>query len=77
MTQEQHDFEMNCAGQAQAEYEQQMDYYKYLDSLIESKQYQLHAIHTVTDMLLSKQFASSGLSVIEYLMCERRKLELK
>lgn len=77
MTQEQHDFEMNCAGQAQAEYEQQMEYYAYLDRLIECKQYQLHAIHIVTDMLLSKQFASSGLSVIEYLMCERRKLELK
>ena len=40
MTQEQHDYEMGCAGQAQAEYEAQMAYYEYLDSLIETKEYQ-------------------------------------
>jgi hypothetical protein len=44
MTQEQHDYEMGCAGQAQAEYEAQMAYYEYLDSLITDKQYQLHAV---------------------------------
>jgi hypothetical protein len=43
MTQEQHDYEMGCAGQAQAEYEAQMAYFGHKNqnqcSLIKKLQY--------------------------------------
>lgn len=77
MTQEQHDYEMGCAGQAQAEYEAQMAYYEYLDSLIADKQYQLHAIEIALDMLNSKEYANSGLSAKDYLYAERKSLAVK
>jgi hypothetical protein len=74
MTQEQYDYEMGCAGQAQAEYEAQMAYYEYLDSLIADKKYQLHAIQVAIDILESKQFTDSGLSAKDYLDSERKRL---
>jgi hypothetical protein len=74
MTQEQHDYEMGCAGQAQAEYEAQMAYYEYLDGLISDKQYQLHAVEIALDMLNSKQFANSGMSAKDWLNKERKRL---
>ena len=77
MTQEQHDYEMGCAGQAQAEYEAQMAYYQYLDSLIQAKEYQLHAVEIALDMLNSKEFANSGLSAKDYFNAERQKLTFK
>ena len=77
MTQEQHDYEMGCAGHAQAEYEAQMAYYEYLDSLIADKQYQLHAVEIALDMLNSKQFTNSGLSAKDYLDAERKRLAIK
>lgn len=77
MTQEQHDYEMECAGQAQAEYEAQMAYYEYLDSLIADKQYQLHAVEIALDMLNSKEYANSGLSAKDYLDAERKRLAVK
>jgi hypothetical protein len=77
MTQEQHDYEMGCAGQAQAEYEAQMAYYEYLDSLITDKQYQLHAVEIALDMLNSKEFANSGMSPKDWLDSERKRLAVK
>jgi len=77
MTQEQHDYEMGCAGQAQAEYEAQMAYYEYLDSLIADKQYQLHAVEIALDMLNSKEFANSGMSPKDWLDTERKRLAVK
>lgn len=77
MTQEQYDYEMGCAGEAQAEYEAQMAYYEYLDGLIATQQYQLHAIEVVMDMLNSKHFVNSGLSAKEYLDAERKRLSGK
>jgi hypothetical protein len=77
MTQEQHDYEMGCAGQAQAEYEAQMAYYEYLDSLIADKQYQLHAVEIALDMLNSKEFANSGMSPKDWLNAERKRLAVK
>jgi hypothetical protein len=77
MTQEQHDYEMGCAGQAQAEYEAQMAYYEYLYSLIEAKEYQLHAIEIALDMLNSKQFADSKMSAKDWLDSERKRLAVK
>lgn len=74
MTQEQHDYEMGCAGQAQAEYEAQMAYYEYLDGLIADKQYQLHAVEIALDMLNSKEFANSGMSPKDWLDAERKRL---
>ena len=77
MTQEQHDYEMGCAGQAQAEYEAQMAYYEYLDSLIADKQYQLHAVEIALDMLNTKEFATSGMSPKDWLDSERKRLAVK
>jgi len=77
MTQEQYDYEMGCAGQAQSEYEAQMAYYEYLDGLIEAKEYQLYAIEIALDMLNSKKFANSGLSAKDYLDAERKRLAVK
>ena len=77
MTQEQHDYEMGCAGQAQAEYEAQMAYYEYLDGLISDKQYQLHAVEIALDMLNSKEFANSGMSPKDWLDAERKRLAVK
>jgi hypothetical protein len=77
MTQEQHDYEMGCAGQAQAEYEAQMAYYEYLDGLIADKQYQLHAVEIALDMLNSKEFANSGMSPKDWLDAERKRLAIK
>jgi hypothetical protein len=77
MTQEQHDYEMGCAGQAQAEYEAQMAYYEYLDSLIEAKEYQLHAVEIALDMLNSKEFVNSGMLPKDWLDSERKRLAVK
>jgi hypothetical protein len=77
MTQEQHDYEMGCAAQAQADYEAQMEYYAYLDKLIEDKQYQLHAVEIALDMLNSKEFANSGMSAKDWLDAERKRLVVK
>lgn len=74
MTNEQYEYEMNCAGQAQAEYEQQMAYYEYLDGLIESKQYQLHAIEIVIDMLNSKRFIESKMTDKDFLFLVKSEL---
>ena len=67
MTEEQCNYEMGCAGQAEAEYQAQMAYYEYLDGLIESKQYQLHAIEVCLDMLISEDFAHSNKTPKQYL----------
>ena len=77
MTQEQHDYEAGYAAQAEAEYQAQMEYYDYLDKLIESKQYELHAVEIALDMLNSKEFANSGLSAKDYLDAERKRLAVK
>ena len=77
MTQEQHDYEMGCAAQAQAEYEAQMAYYEYLDGLIEEKEYQLHAVEMALDMLNSKEFANSELSAKDYLNAVKKRLTNK
>lgn len=72
MTQEQYDYEMGAAAQAQ--YEAEMAYYDYLDSLIKNKEYELHGIEIVLDILGSKHFAQSNLNPIDYLV--KRKYEL-
>ena len=77
MTQEQHDYEMGCAGQAQSEYEAQMAYYEYLDSLIQAKEYQLHAVEIALDMLNSKEFTNSGMSPKDWLDAERKRMAIK
>lgn len=77
MTEEQHDYEMGCVGQAQAEYESQMAYYEYLDNLIEAKEYQLHAVEIALDMLNLKEFTNSGMSAKDWLDAERKRLATK
>lgn len=77
MTQEQHDYEAGYASQAEAEYQAQMEYYNYLDKLIESKQYELHAVEIALDMLNSKEFANSGMLPKDWLDSERKRLAVK
>ena len=79
MTQEQWEYEAGYAAQAQAEaeYQAEMEYYTYLDKLIEDKQYQLHAVEIALDMLNSKEFANSGMSAKDYLDAERKRLAVK
>lgn len=71
MTQEQLEYEAGYAAQAEAEY------YAYLDKLIEDRQYQLHAVEVVLDMLNSKEFANSGMSPKDWLESERKRLAVK
>jgi len=77
MTQEQREYESGYAAQAEAEYQAQMEYYAYLDKLIEDKQYQLHAVEIALDMLNSKEYANSRLSAKDYLDAERKRLAVK
>ena len=77
MTQEQWEYEAGYAAQAEAEYEAQMAYYEYLDSLIEAKEYQLHAVEIALDMLNSKEFANSGMLPKDWLDLERKRLAVK
>jgi len=77
MTQEQREYESGYASQAEAEYQAQMEYYAYLDKLIEDKQYQLHAVEIALDMLNSKEYANSRLSAKDYLDAERKRLAVK
>jgi len=74
MTQEQYEYEAAYAAQAEAEYQAEMEYYAYLDKLIEDRQYQLHAVEIALDMLNSKEFANSGLLEKDYLDIERKRL---
>ena len=74
MTQEQWEYEAGYAAQAEAEYQAEMEYYVYLDKLIEDKQYQLHAVEIALDMLNSKEFANSGMSPKDWLDAERKRL---
>ena len=77
MTQEQREYESGYAAQAAAEHQAQMEYYAYLDKLIEDKQYQLHAVEIALDMLNSKEYANSRLSAKDYLDAERKRLAVK
>jgi hypothetical protein len=77
MTQEQWEYEAGYAAQAEAEYQAEMEYYSYLDKLIENKQYELHAVEIALDMLNSKEFANSGLSPKDWLEAERKRLSVK
>jgi hypothetical protein len=77
MTQEQWEYEAGYAAQAEAEYQAEIEYYAYLDKLIEDKQYQLHAVEIALDMLNSKEFAKSGLPAKDYLDAERKRLWVK
>jgi len=77
MTQEQWEYEAGYAAQAEAEYQAEMEYYSYLDKLIENKQYELHAVEIALDMLNSKKFANSGLSPKDWLEAERKRLSVK
>lgn len=72
--QDQHEYEQSLGAQAMAEYEQEMAYYAYLDSLIAGKQYQLHAIQVTLDMLNSLEFRNSGLSAVEFLINKRAEI---
>jgi hypothetical protein len=74
MTQEQWEYEAGYAAQAEAEYQAEIEYYAYLDKLIEDKQYQLHAVEIALGMLNSVEFAGSGLSEKDYLGIERKRL---
>jgi hypothetical protein len=74
MTQEQYEYEAAYAAQAEAEYQAEMEYYAYLDKLIEDRQYQLYAIEIALRMLNSVEFAGSGLSEKDYLDIERKRL---
>jgi len=62
----QYEAEMYAAA-AQAEYEHEMDYQRYLSELLENKQERLFAIHIALDILKSAQFATSRLNPVEYL----------
>jgi hypothetical protein len=77
MTQEQWEYEAGYAAQAEAEYQAEMEYYAYLDKLIEDKQYQLHAVEMALDMLNSKEFANSELSAKDYLNAVKKRLTNK
>ena len=70
MTQEQ--WEYGQGGPWEIEYESQMAFYEYLDELLSEKQYELHAIEIVLEMLNSQHFVKSGLSAKDYLQAERK-----
>ena len=65
------EFEYNQSCMASAEYQAQIEWYNYLDGLIESKEYKLHAIEVVLEILKTKNFIQSGLSEIDYLRKEK------
>jgi hypothetical protein len=71
------EYEAGYAAQAEAEYWAEMEYYAYLDKLIDEKQYQLHAVEIALDMLNSKEFANSGMSPKDWLDAERKRLAIK
>jgi hypothetical protein len=77
MTREQYEYEAGHASQAEAEYQAEMEWYAYLEKLIEDKQYQLHAIEIALDMLNSHLFAKSGMTPKEWLNSERSRLTIK
>jgi len=77
MTQEQWEYESGYAAQAEAEYQAEMEYYAYLDKLIEDEQYQLYAVEIALDMLNSKEFTNSGMSPKDWLAAERERLGVK
>lgn len=78
MTNEQWDFEQSFGAQAeyeaQMEHDAQMAFFEYLGGLLADKQYKLHAIEIVLEMLNSQHFTKSGLAAKDYLEAERKNL---
>lgn len=68
--------EMEAQAQAQGEYEAEAahEYEKYLDGLIDNKQYQLFAIEICQDYLNSIEFRDSKLTALEFLSLKKERL---
>lgn len=65
---------ISAQAEAEAQYEYYRQYQEYLDSLIEAKQYELFSIEYCLDLLMSKEFAESGLTASQYLSQKKEKL---
>lgn len=74
-SQEEHDYYESGAAEAQAMYEQQEAYCSFLNSLIEKKQYELHAIYIALDILDSQQFKESKQTAFDYLLNKKNTIE--
>lgn len=74
-SQEEHDYYESGAAQAEAEYQEQQAYHKFLDGLIDTKQYYLHAIYVMMDVLNSHEFKHSKLPISDFLIQQKNKLE--
>lgn len=75
MTNEQYEYEQGMAAQAEAEYQAELEYFQYLDELLENKQYDLHAVEIALNMLNSKEYANSNLNHKQFL--EQKRIELQ
>lgn len=74
--QDEHDlYWQNLQEEAEQEAEYYRQYYDFLDSLIADKNYFLHGIYTVIDLLNSNEFATSGLKPLDFLIKKKDELE--
>jgi len=63
---------MQAQGEAEQEAQAMQEYHKYLDSLIDDKKYELHAIEVVQDLINSKWNGKDDIK--EFLSIEKAKL---
>ncbi len=63
---------MQAQGEAEAEAQYRQEYNEYLDSLIDDKKYQLHAIEVIQDLISSKWDGRTDIK--EFLSMEKAKL---
>lgn len=66
--------EANAAA-AEAEAQQEEDYQNYLKKLLEHNENALFAAHVAEDWLMSKEFAESNLTALEYIKKLREKFQ--
>lgn len=64
------------AMQAEAEAEQYNNHMIFLEGLIKNGQYKLFALHYVQDLLASKEFNESKMSIEEFLLFKKEQLEI-
>lgn len=57
--------------EAQAYYDMEQEYQRYLDELIESKQFYLYSLEICGYLLMSGSFSKSGLTAQEYISIKK------
>lgn len=70
MNDAEYEYNAGCAAQAEAEYQAEMAWYEYLDSLLMDNQYQLHAIEVALDLI----HKNKPTNPIEFLELKRKQL---